>query len=389
MLDTLLYIVAFLLPLLLVPMLMPLIALLAHRIRLTDNPNFRKLQRKPVAVMGGMVVVAVICFTLVCLDMFVNMERLFPSVCVIVVLFVVGMVDDAIDLKYLTKLILQILIILLLFFGGRYRATDLGGFLNIHALSIVFSLLLSVFLGLYYINAFNFVDGIDGLASGLAAMSNVFVAAWCIRHGVLEHALMSLTFCGALTSFFVFNVFSKKYKMYMGDSGSLVLGVFAYMSTCMDPNKFVMGDYVTDQYVFSFTIAVFSAPTFDLARVCLCRVLNRKSPFQPDRTHLHHIYVDMGLSHFVASMCIIGANALVIATWYITSWAELPVLLQTFLVVLSGLITIWLPYFVIRYEQIKLPEKYQARVDHAKLVSNRFVKFQNAVCQLVDGNRDE
>lgn len=387
MLDTILYIIAFVIPLLLVPMLMPLIALMAHRIKLTDNPNFRKLQRNPVAVMGGMVVVGVICFTLVCMDMFVSMDRLFPAMCVIVILFVVGMVDDTLDLKYSSKLVLQIFIVTLLFIGGRYRATDLGGFLGIHELPLIASYFLSLFLGLYYINALNFIDGIDGLSSGLGALSSAFIALWCVQHGVVEHALMSLSFCGALIAFFFFNVFSKKYKMYMGDSGSLVLGVYAYMSACMDPNKFVLGDYVTDQYIFSFTMAIFSAPLFDLARVCFCRVLDHKSPFKPDRTHLHHLYVDMGYTHFVATLYIIAANALVLGVWYLTAWLLIPVFWQTFSVGAMAFISICLPYFVVDYQRKNKPELYEARKARAKRISASFAKLESAMTHYIDGKK--
>lgn len=383
--DRLLYIISFLIPALFVPLVLPAIAFVAHQINMTDKPNFRKRQKRPVALMGGMVVVAVICFALVCLNIFVDLDELFPAICVIVILFVIGMVDDAIDLPFSIKLFAQILIIMLLFFAGSYRASDFGGLFGIGKLNLAASLLVSIFLGLYYINAINFIDGIDGLASAFGCFSSFLIAFWCVRHNCTEHAVLSLVFAGALFTFFFFNVFSDRYKMYMGDSGSLVLGMFVYMSVCMEPSQYAPGDFLADHYVFSFPMAVYSAALFDMARVCLWRVLRKKSPFHADRTHMHHCYVDMGFPHFTATMIIVLSNAFVVLVWYLTARSGMSVLLQFCIVFLAGFIFICLPYMIFSLIRKYYPAKYDSLLKNVANYALISAKFRSFMTSIVDG----
>ena len=260
--------------------------------------------------------------TSIIINLFYNLGDLCPALCVMFILYIFGMLDDTIGLSWNFKMGLQILAILLLYFGGSYGVNSMFGLFGLGTLSWWFSLICTLFTGLLLLNAVNFTDGIDGLASGLGLIGAIVMGYWSIRHGFIIQALVSCIMIGTLFSFYVFNVFSKRYKMYMGDSGSLVLGLFIYMSVCPDSYYFLDNTFIVDKYFVSFLLALFSAMIFDTLRVVIVRILKGKSPFQPDRTHLHHIYVDAGMSHLLATNKIILNNIAVLLAWYGTAVME-------------------------------------------------------------------
>lgn len=299
--------------------------------------------------MGGTVIVLAVSVTSIIINLFYNLGDLYPALCVMFILYIFGMLDDTIGLSWNFKMGLQILAILLLYFGGSYGVNSMFGLFGLGTLSWWFSLICTLFTGLLLLNAVNFTDGIDGLASGLGLLGAIVMGYWSIRHGFIIQALVSCIMIGTLFSFYVFNVFSKRYKMYMGDSGSLTLGLFIYMSVCPDSYYFLDNTFIVDKYFVSFLLALFSAMIFDTLRVVIVRILKGKSPFQPDRTHLHHIYVDAGMSHLLATNKIILNNIAVLLVWYGTAAMEWNSSLQYIVVFLAGVFFIWGPYFLLTY----------------------------------------
>lgn len=383
----LLYWLSVLLPMLMVPVVLPMVVLMARRKRLTDNPNARKMQDRPVPVMGGMVIMLVVCVSAIVLNLFYDLGFLYPAFCVMVILFIFGMLDDNIGLSWQFKLGVQIFSILLLFFGGNYGVHSLYGVFGIEIIPIWAACLMTLFSGILLLNAVNFVDGIDGLASGLGVLAGIVLSYWDIRHGFVTHALLSFVIVGVMSSFFVFNVFSERYKMYMGDSGSLVLGFFVFMSTCPEPSLLDEKTFIADNYFMSFLVAIISAMVFDLIRVALLRIIKGKSPFHPDRTHLHHICVDMGMSHLFTTLRILFANIIVIAIWYFTASSGMNVTLQYLLILLTGVVVYWLPYFHIVYLRDHNPERYEKLSARCKQLSSYSDVFTSVIRRIIDGRR--
>lgn len=382
----LLYLLSLVIPILLVPVLLPMVMLMAQRKRLTDAPNARKAQDRPVAVMGGMVIMLVICATLIFVNVFYDITLLFPAVCVMVILFIFGMLDDIIGLSWQFKLMLQVAFILMLYYGGNYGVDSLYGLFGIDAVPGWASLLLTIFSGLMILNAVNFVDGIDGLASGLGMLAAFFMGYWNVRHGFMTQALLSYTMTGVLFAFFLYNVFSERYKMYMGDSGSLVLGLFVFISVCPD-YQYALEEFLVDNYFVSFLVALLSAMLFDLFRVAGMRALNGKSPFQPDRTHLHHVYVDAGMSHLVATGKIVFSNLVMIVVWYLTASSGMRVGLQYFLILIVGLFLFWGPYFYLVSIRERRPERYAVISKRCTRRSKRLESVSNFITNVIDFHR--
>lgn len=379
-----LYLISFLLPLVLMPLVLPAIVLVAHRKRITDSPSDRKHQEKPVAVMGGTVIMLVIGITSVVVNLFYDITPLFPVVCVMFMLYIFGLIDDTIGLDWKVKLLLQFLSITLLFFGSNYgvKVVDFFGF---GVLPTWPSYLLTVFCGLMVFNAVNFADGIDGLASAIGVLTGLIIGYWHMRHGFETQAILSVIMMGVMMAFFIFNVFSKRYKSYMGDSGSLVLGLFIYIIVCDDNKDMLDGSFLADNYAFSFCIAVLSYILFDIVRVVVLRVLRHKTPYEGDRSHLHHVYVDMGMSHFLATNVILLSNIIVIAIWYLTASMGLSVWLQLLMTFVAGAVFIWLPYFIIEHYRTKQETKYIAMCDTCKRISLHVDKFVGFMKSVIDG----
>ena len=387
MTTELLYWIAVLIPLIIVPIVLPMVVLLARRKRLTDSPNARKTQESPVAVMGGTVIMLTVSVTSIIINLFYNLGDLYPALCVMFILYIFGMLDDTIGLSWNFKMGLQILAILLLYFGGSYGVNSMFGLFGLGTLSWWFSLICTLFTGLLLLNAVNFTDGIDGLASGLGLLGAIVMGYWSIRHGFIIQALVSCIMIGTLFSFYVFNVFSKRYKMYMGDSGSLTLGLFIYMSVCPDSYYFLDNTFIVDKYFVSFLLALFSAMIFDTLRVVIVRILKGKSPFQPDRTHLHHIYVDAGMSHLLATNKIILNNIAVLLAWYGTAVMEWNSSLQYIVVFLAGVLFIWGPYFFLTYCKEKNRRLYALILKRCLRRSRALNGFYNFINHLIDDTR--
>ena len=383
----LLYWIAFLMPLLIMPIVLPMVVLMAHRKRLTDSPNARKLQSQPVPVMGGTVMMLASCASLIVLNLFYDISGGFSIMCVMVIMYIFGMLDDINGLSWQFKFVIQIFTILLIFFGGDCGIHSLHGLFGIWDLSMPASCLFSLFMGLLLLNAVNFSDGIDGLASGLGIFICLMLGLWQLKHGVVIQTLFSFTMVGTLTGFFVFNVFSKRFKMYMGDSGSLVLGICIYALLCTKVYLPEGGTMLADKYLTSFHIAIISYMVFDLVRVAMMRVLNGKSPFEPDRTHLHHMYVDLGANHLTATMVIIFNNLAMIGVWYATALTGMNEKLQYTIILLSGFAFFWFPYFIVTYLRDHRPEKYEKLQKPFKKISAVVDKISEPVSRIIDLKR--
>ncbi|MCD6598172.1 MAG: undecaprenyl/decaprenyl-phosphate alpha-N-acetylglucosaminyl 1-phosphate transferase, partial [Bacteroidales bacterium] len=159
------------------------------------------------------------------------------------------------------------------------------------------------------INGFNLIDGIDGLASGIAMLVSLVFGIWFFLFGMDTYGIMSFAFIGALLAFFRYNVYGRKNRIFLGDTGSMIIGfmiaVFAinYMEYGVEyPASF--GAHASPAIAFSILIL----PLFDTLRVFTLRIRAGTSPFNADRRHLHHMLLELGLNHIQATSLLIGVN---------------------------------------------------------------------------------
>jgi UDP-N-acetylmuramyl pentapeptide phosphotransferase/UDP-N-acetylglucosamine-1-phosphate transferase len=272
-------------------------------------PNGRTSHTGAIPTLGGIAIFASI-ITGAGLFMPTDMPGEFQfMVPALVLLFFIGLQDDIAGIRARDKLAGQIIASLIVIIGANVRITTLHSFLGIEEIPYLVSVLLTLVIFVGLINAFNLIDGIDGLASGLGIVISAVFSIWLFMLGKEHYAILACALTGSLIAFFHFNVFGARNKLFMGDTGSMLIGmIFAILAvnvlSCPVPtNSFL--------YMKAFPVVVMSLmiiPVSDTLRVMILRMLNGKRPFSADRTHLHHDLLRMGFTHLQASVIIVLAN---------------------------------------------------------------------------------
>lgn len=284
----------------------------AHDI--VDNPNARKLQRFPVPVLGGFAVYTGILAGVLLLTIFVTDPEILWGLAAMTIMLMVGTWDDISEVSPVIRFAIEILLVFgLVYFTGIY-IDDFHGLFGVYALPEWVGISLSVFAGVGVINAVNLIDGVDGYSSGygMLACGCFAILFWYV--GAVGMACFSLIALGALLPFFLHNVFGVKSKMFIGDGGTLMLGML------MTTLSFyaLSGKTECDPYeksglcLTALVLAIGCIPVFDTLRVMTMRILRGRSPFKPDKTHLHHLFIDMDFSHLGAALSILFINAMVV-----------------------------------------------------------------------------
>jgi UDP-GlcNAc:undecaprenyl-phosphate GlcNAc-1-phosphate transferase len=242
-------------------------------------------------------------------------------ICAITILFMVGLKDDLVVSSAKAKLFGQIAAACFIVFSPEMQLTNLYGFWGIYEIPEICGFLLTCVLIVGLINAYNLIDGIDGLA---ALIGIVICGAYVRVFYVLEspyYVLVSVTLGGILCAFLRFNYSRGTQKIFMGDSGSLIVGLVLAVLTV---KLLVMAPYLPNIAKGHspssrplLIVCILFIPIFDMLRVIILRLLNGVSPFSADRRHSHHILLDLGLSHLKAGLFLACLNILIIkAFWF-------------------------------------------------------------------------
>lgn len=303
--------IVFLVSIVLTGIIIPKILLIAYRKNLFDEPDERKIHKGAIPRLGGIAFVPAlifsVCFTIgiFCLP-FVHVDCLVCDsdngigicfgLCGLVLLYLVGIADDLVGVQYRAKFVIQIISAVLLIMGGIW-IDNLNGFCGVYSWSPILGCLLTVLVTVFFVNAINLIDGIDGLASGLSAVALVSYGILFLYVDDLLNALISFALLGALLQFFYYNVFGnakKGKKIFMGDTGALCVGfVLTYLSVSLSRFPSI-GTTPLNPLVVAFSPMIL--PCFDVLRVFFGRIRAGKSPFLPDRTHIHHKLLNLGMS---------------------------------------------------------------------------------------------
>ncbi|MGR3809502.1 glycosyltransferase family 4 protein [Jiulongibacter sp. NS-SX5] len=290
---------------------------------LMENPVKRSSHESPTPTFGG---VGIFAGTLMgyMIWNFNDEEHLVHRVLAgLVILFFLGLKDDMYALAPLKKIASQILAALLVVVGSDLRINSFFGIVGIHEIPYFASVMVTIFIFVALINAFNLIDGIDGLAGGIGMIASAGFGFWYLLNGYWSMAALSLSLSASLLGFLRYN-FSKTSKIFMGDTGSLIVG---YLVTVL-AIKFIQ---LNESYNFSpdghyvsapvLTIVILSVPIFDTLRVFGLRILKGKSPFAADRLHLHHLLVDNGMGHVAASLTLYALTiGLTVFTYYLRTF---------------------------------------------------------------------
>lgn len=293
---------------------MPVVVRIAKAKGLVVRPNKRMSHTGEVPNIGGLN----ICFSFILTYLLFEYDQLSQSQFFLIGLFAimaVGFIDDVLVLTPLTKLLGETLAGIALVGFADLRITHLHGIFGIEQISIIPSYAISLFILIAIINAVNLIDGIDGLASGLGILYCLFFAVYFGLAGETSWSILGICMIGALAVFFIYNVFGLREKIFMGDSGSLLLGYLltAFVFRFCEINAYhEVPEWLHMNAAPAVAICVLTIPIFDTIRVSLTRIKHHRSPFQPDKNHIHHLLLRTGLNHIQTTCVLLSVSVLFI-----------------------------------------------------------------------------
>jgi UDP-GlcNAc:undecaprenyl-phosphate/decaprenyl-phosphate GlcNAc-1-phosphate transferase len=287
----------------------PPIINLINRYKLYDVPNARKEHITPTPTLGG---IAIFAGMLASVLLWFRFTGEISTICFffsIIILFGMGIMDDLKDLPARYKFMIEIALASLIAIAG-IRITSFNGLFGINELPLTAQYTFTVLAIVGITNALNLIDGIDGLAGGLSFMSSITLGLFLTMSGDTNIALIAFALAGGILAFLYFNL--NPARIFMGDTGSLVLG-FVIAVLCvrlMQVNTGISNPVIPHAPVFVLGIVLI--PVFDTLRVFALRIWRGKSPFEADRTHIHHLLTNAGISHAMATKIICFVHGLIL-----------------------------------------------------------------------------
>ncbi|WP_294630302.1 MraY family glycosyltransferase [uncultured Bacteroides sp.] len=302
--------IAFLISVIVARIIIPRILLISYSKKLFDSEEERKVHKGSIPRLGGVSFFPAILFTCCGVLAIYNLLGYYVStlhdesiltelllfVCGLVLLFLTGISDDLMGVRYVSKIIVQVFCACLFPLSGLW-INDLYGLFGLGLIHPFWGGLLTVSVVVLVTNAINLIDGIDGLASGLSCVSLVVFGFLFLEREMWSCSLIAFSTFGVLIPFFYYNVFGnveRSKKIFMGDTGSLTLGyILSFLAIKYSQNL----DGIPKEHgplVIAFSTLL--VPVFDAVRVAIVRIYNGRNPFTPDKTHIHHLFLKMGFT---------------------------------------------------------------------------------------------
>lgn len=294
---------------------LPAIITVAEQKKLFDVPDARKIHRDLIPALGGIAIFA--GFMLACL-LSVNLRQsgefqyFFAAA---VVMFFLGVKDDILIISPIKKFLGQVIAAVMIIYKGDIVINSMHGFMGIYELPHMFSMFLTYFTMIVIINSFNLIDGIDGLAGSLGVVAASIFGLYFVSAGMPGYAVLGFALAGSLIAFLIFNFHPA--RIFMGDTGSMLIGLV----TAILAIKFIDTAHAPDTPVpiasapaIGFTVLLI--PLMDTLRVFAIRMFHRRSPFSPDRNHIHHLMLDKGWSHKTITLTLAFFNLAIVALVY-------------------------------------------------------------------------
>lgn len=290
----------------------PVIIQVAKDKKLFDEPDERKVHKAVIPTLGGLGIFAgFIIGMLMGVPAGTSMDLQY-FVAAAIVMFFLGMKDDVLILSASKKFIGQVIAAGIVIRFGGVQITDMHGLFGVHQIPHMASLALSLFTIIVITNSFNLIDGVDGLAGSLGLLTTLVFGAYFFYIGQFTYAVMAFALAGSLISFLIYNF--PPAKIFMGDTGSLLLGlvnailVIKFINFATAP-----GVAFPLESAPAIGFAILMIPLADTLRVFALRLLDRRSPFSPDRNHIHHFLLDLGFNHRKITLTCVSVNILFIA----------------------------------------------------------------------------
>jgi len=295
--------------------MLPSIISIAKAKQLYDAPNNRSSHSVSTPSLGGISIFVGAIFSIILWTPFNEFGSLQYILCAFIIVFLIGVKDDLDPISPPVKLVGELIATLILIFKSAIYLSGLYGLFGLHdELWAPLYLLLSVLTFLLIINAFNLIDGIDGLAGSIAVLIIGTLGCWFYLVNRVEFAIVAFATAGSVIAFLKYNY--SPARIFMGDAGSLLIGLvsailvvefidYNYSLPDTNPMKFTSGPAVA--------VGIVILPLFDTLRIVITRWYRGQSPLKPDRRHIHHLLIDYGFSHMQATASLVFINMLSIA----------------------------------------------------------------------------
>lgn len=308
----LLIFLAFVISVVLSMLIIPRILIVALKKRLFDLPDKRKVHKGAIPRLGGISFAPTIFFSIAFvtalsfigyssgygISMGINMyvvPEFYLLVCGIILLYLTGIKDDLVGIRYTTKFAIQLIAASLLPLSGLWL-NNFYGLFGVYEIPSWIGIPLTIILIIFITNAINLIDGIDGLASGLSGSALLILGSLFLLNEMWIYAMLAFATLGVLIPFFYYNVFGQAEhgrKIFMGDTGSLTLGyILSFLAIRYSAYNPTLSHYTDGAIVIAFSTLI--VPMFDVVRVMIVRARNHKGLFSPDRNHIHHKFLNRG-----------------------------------------------------------------------------------------------
>jgi len=338
---------AFLTALLISLFSIPSIIGVSNKLELFDEPGERKMHTSKIPFLGGLAIFAatLISFIIWAIPYFEqNQLIILASLCI---LFFMGLRDDILPIKPVIKILGQMAAaFLVISFCGLY-ISGLHGLFGIHTVSPVIAYVISTLVILFLINSFNLIDGLDGLAAGLAFIAALSFTYLFFCYEEYFMAVLSCSLAGALLGFLVYNFYPA--KIFMGDTGSLTVGFILSILAIrfVELNKAtVVEDLFNQRSAPVIVLAILIIPVVDAIRVFFLRLYKKRSPFSADRLHIHHKLLDLGFSERQVALVLYIVNLLYIFLAWFFRFEDSTFMF--YVLIISALVMTQLPHLILK-----------------------------------------
>jgi UDP-N-acetylmuramyl pentapeptide phosphotransferase/UDP-N-acetylglucosamine-1-phosphate transferase len=323
----------------------PAIICLATEKNLMAVPGERSMHTKKTPNLGGVGIFIAFSLCIMILGGLksletLQMDHLLLLLAAVTIMFFLGVKDDLIGISPKKKFVGETLAATLVILCTDVRIENLDGLFGIWELPYLISVAVSLLVFVFIINAFNLIDGIDGLAGTVAILASTVFGFFFMLHGNYFLMLVSFILVGALLAFLRYN-FSEENKLFMGDSGSLFIG-FLLIYQSVEFLNMDLGNtiWLALPHKSVLVLSILSFPILDTLRVFIIRISQKRSPFSADKNHIHHRLMDLGLTQKQGTFVIALANVFVISVAFAIGNLNihLQVLVITVIVPILGLL---------------------------------------------------
>lgn len=294
--------------------IIPVVIRVAKERRLYDKPNERSAHKEPTPSLGGVAIFAGAICAIVLWTPMQSFGVLQYILAAFVLIFLLGVLDDLLPVSPTKKFGGQLLVAVIVSYKANIRITSFYGVFGVYDIPEITSFMLSVVVIVGIINAFNLIDGINGLAGSVGLLACVAWGSWFLAVGSSAFAIVAFSLAGAIIAFLKYNFTPA--KIFMGDTGSLMIGTACSILAI----QFIeMNHALSHRPNISFgaapaiAVGILILPLFDTLRVFSIRIAGGRSPFHPDRNHIHHLLLDSGFSHMHSTAILVTVNLLFIA----------------------------------------------------------------------------